>query len=330
MASIAPYKSGYRAQVCVNRQRDTKTFRTRREAVAWGAARETELRTQAATPSGDRHTLAEVMRRYVAEISPLKGGERWERIRVEALLADPNFPVGKIGAITPEAIGQWRDHRSRHVKPGTVLRELGLLSAIFEHARREWRMIAVNPIHDVRKPPEPRHRDVLITRQQIRAMLCVMGYSQRLPIRSVAQSVACCFLVALRTGMRAGELCALTWADVEADYCRVQGVAKGAKKTGRRDVPLSPKAARAINRMRGFDPALVFGLGVQSLDAMFRKYRNRAGLSGFVFHDARHYAATHMAKKLHVLDLCRAFGWSNPKRAMVYVNTPIGDISKRL
>ena len=35
-------------------------------------------------------------------------------------------------------------------------------------------------------------------------------------------------------------------------------------------------------------------------------------------------------QKLHVLDLCRAFGWSNPKRAMVYYNPAAGDIAKRL
>ena len=130
--------------------------------------------------------------------------------------------------------------------------------------------------------------------------------------------------------MRAGELCALTWADVGADYCRVQGVKQGARKTGRRDVPLSPKARRTIERMRGFDPSLVFGLKVQSLDAMFRKYRNRAGLDGFVFHDSRHTAATWIAQKLHVLDLCKMFGWSNPKRAMIYYNPTAGDIAKRL
>ena len=63
---------------------------------------------------------------------------------------------------------------------------------------------------------------------------------------------------------------------------------------------------------------------------MFRKYRIRAGLSGFVLHDSRHTAATWIAQKLHVLDLCKMFGWSNPKRAMVYYNPAAGDIAKRL
>lgn len=204
LPSVFKARDGYRVQVSVGGQRKSKSFRTRREATAWGIQQENQAKEQAATPAGDRHTLAEVMRRYAAEISPGKGGERWERIRIEALIADPAFPAGKVGSITLEAIGQWRDHRSRQVSPGTVLRELGLLSAILDHARREWRLVAVNPVSDVRKPPAPRHREVTITRQQIRAMLSVMGYSPRRPIRTVAQAIAACFLLALRTGMRAG------------------------------------------------------------------------------------------------------------------------------
>lgn len=72
--------------------------------------------------------------------------------------------------------------------------------------------------------------------------------------------------------------------------------------------------------MRGFDDVLVFGIKAQTLDAMFRKYRARAGLSGFTFHDCRHTAATMLARRVDVLTLCKIMGWSNPKMAMVYYN----------
>lgn len=63
---------------------------------------------------------------------------------------------------------------------------------------------------------------------------------------------------------------------------------------------------------------------------MFRRYRERAGLEGFTFHDSRHTAATWMARKLEVLDLCKTFGWSNPKMAMVYYNPTAEDIADLL
>ncbi len=88
--------------------RNSKSFRTKREAEAWAAARETKMRDQDSMPTGLRHTRAETMLHYIDEVSPTKRGERWERVRVKAFLRDPNFPAGKVGEITPEMIG-WDD-----------------------------------------------------------------------------------------------------------------------------------------------------------------------------------------------------------------------------
>lgn len=144
-------------------------------------------------------------------------------------------------------------------------------------------------------------------------------------VRSMSQAAAVCFLLALMTGMRAGELCGLRWADVRADHVRLQD-----GKTGKRDVPLTPGAARTIERMKGFDKELVFGLKTQTLDALFRRARERAGLEGFTFHDSRHTAATRLAQQLHVLDLCKVFGWKQTTRALTYYNPSASELAKRM
>lgn len=326
MATIIKTKSGYRAQVCINKIRDSGSFRTKREAEAWASSRETELRSQENALPGERHTVAQTFEKYVAEVSSKKRGERWERIRIAALLRDPllcaELPVAKL---TTNHLSDWRDTRLKQVSAGTVIREIGLLSDALEVARREWKWITVNPIKDMRKPSSPDSRRIIITRAQIRLMLATMGRSPRQPVRSVSQSVAVCFLLALRTGMRAGELTGLTWDRVHDGYCRLL-----VTKTVPRNVPLTMKAMRLIESMRGFDNELVFGLQAQTLDALFRKYRKRAGLEGFTFHDSRHTAATWIAQKISVLDLCKAFGWSDPKMAMVYYNPSAADIAKRM
>jgi len=97
-----------------------------------------------------------------------------------------------------------------------------------------------------------------------------------------------------------------------------------------RDVPLSSRAIRLIEQMRGFDEALVFGLKTASLDAFFRKYRQRAGLDGFTFHDTRHTAATMLCKKVEVLTLCKIFGWSNTSQALTYYNPKAASIAALL
>lgn len=326
MASIQQTANGFRAQVAVRGQRDSATFRTRREAVAWGAAREAEMRAVAEASEAMRHTLGDALRRYAEEVSPGKRGARWEAIRIDAFLRDQAMPCGiKMGALEPAHFAAWRDARLRVVGTGTVLREMGLLSAVLETARREWRWVETNPLRDIRRPRSPDHREVLISRWQVRAMLRAMGYRSFAPVRSVSQAVAVCFLVALRTGMRAGELCGLTWDRVMADHCVLP-----VTKTVPRCVPLDDSAVRLIERMRGFDDVLVFGVSSRSLDALFRKYRRRAGLDGFTFHDSRHTAATWLARHVEVLDLCRMFGWSNPKQALCYYNPSASSIARVL
>lgn len=155
-------------------------------------------------------------------------------------------------------------------------------------------------------------------------MLRQLGYGW--PVRTVSGSVAAAFLLALLSGMRAGEICAIRWADVAQDYVRLHTSKTGAG----RDVPLTPGARKLLERMRGWDECSVFAIKPQTLDALFRRARAAAGLSGFVFHDARHTAATRLAQRLHVLDLCRMFGWRTPAHAMTYYQPTASAIAKRI
>ena len=320
MSSVQKTPKGYRAQVFVAGKRDSGTFRTKREADAWAAQREAELR---APPAPESHTLKEALERYAAEVTPKKRSAGWEYKRIRAFLADPALPCSSpIRKISPQILGVWRDARLRSVSAGTLLREATVLSAVFETARREWQWIESNPLRDMRKPRTPDHREVVLTRAQIRALLIAMDYGPRRPVRTVAQSVAACLLVALRTGMRAGELCGLTWDRVRDDYCILPET-----KTDPREVPISDKARRLLNKARGIDPVSAFGLTSQTLDANFRKYRDRAGVFGVTFNDSRHTAATWLARRIDVLDLCRMFGWANTTQALTYYNPSASSIA---
>jgi len=326
MASIKPHPSGgFRAFVCVNGIRESKVLKGKREAQQWAAQRETELAEACGKAPSVRYTLADVLGKYRDEVSPHKRGARWEAVRIGAFLHMLHMPMKKqIGAVTTEDMAIWRDARLKEVSPGTVLREIALLSAVFECCRREWKWITANPLADMRKPKEPEHRDTIITLSQIRKMLVAMKHSKG-PCKRASQAAARAFLLALRTGMRAGEITGLTWDRVKADYCILP-----VTKTTRRNVPLEPRAKRVIESMRGWDDDLVFGLAPQTLGALFRRYRDRAGLSGFTFHDSRHTAATRLASRLDVLTLCKMFGWKSTSQALTYFNPSASDIAKRL
>lgn len=315
-------------QIEVAGVRDSGTFDTKREAEAWQAQRSHEIRSMKTGKAGHVRTLREALRRYAEEVSPGKRGERWEIIRLAAYEKPEHAKLPTkmlIGEITPVDIATWRDARLKVVSRATVLRDLTLISAVFESARRDWGWVDVNPCRDVTKPAEPDHREVVIHGPQVRRMLRQLGWTGQ-PARTMAQAVAGAFLLAIFSGMRAGEICALRWDDIKADHCRLH-----TSKTGKgRDVPLTPGARRVIELMRGFDSETVFGLKAQTLDALFRRAREKAGLSGFTFHDSRHTAATRLAQHLHVLDLCKMFGWSSTTRALTYYNPKASEIAKRL
>jgi integrase len=326
MASIQKTAKGYRAQVSIKGVRDSQCFRTKREAIAWAESRSEELRKTAKAKPPEIKTVADAFREYQGKVSPQKRGHRWEMIRIEAFLADDAFPSSVIlGELTPERLAKWRDDRMSKVSAGTVLREIGLISSILETARKEWRWIPHNPMRDIRKPKSPDHREVLYTRSQIKSLLQALSYSPLRPVSRVSQSVAVAFLVALRTGMRAGELSGLTWDRVKDGYCVLP-----VTKTVPRNVPLTKKSLRLVARMKGYNSTTVFGMASSSLDANFRKYRDKIGMTGITFHDSRHYAATQLSRKLDVLALCRMFGWSNTKQALTYYNEHASSIAQRL
>lgn len=316
----------WRIQFMVNGVRDGGTFPTKREAEEYRARRTTELTATATGKAGTVYTLGQALKKYAEEVSPRKRGENREIIRLHAFTKQALPIHKKLSDVTTADLVKWRDSRLAVNARGSVLRDITLLGHVFEIARKEWQWISVNPMRDVGKPQNPDHRTVVIKGWQIRRMLRALGHRGR--VSSVSQSVALCFLTALSTGMRAGELCALKWPDVHADYVRLH-----TSKTGKgRDVPLTPYAKRCIERVRGWDKESVFGMSSQTLDAMFRKYRKRAGLEGFTFHDSRHTAATRMAmsRRVDALQLCAIFGWRNPRQAMAYFNPTASQLAAAL
>lgn len=316
----------WRIQFMVNGSRDGGTFATAREANEYQARKAAELKTVQAGRIGELKTLRDAFKKYAEEVSPTKRGEHWELIRLHAFHRH-GLPMDRpITDVATDDMSAWRDARLKTNKPGSVLRDISLLSDVFEFARRDWKWIDKNPLRDMRKPASPNHRKRIIQPREIREMLRVMGYARR--VRTVSQAVACAFLLALSTGMRAGEIAGLTWDRVKSDHVHLPMTKNGEE----RDVPLSGVSRKIIERMKGWDEHLVFGLGTKTLDALFRKYRARAGLSGFTFHDARHTACTRigLARRITALDLCKMMGWKRLDQALVYFNPTASQIASML
>lgn len=309
-----------------------KTHDSKAAAAAWALRMEAELQ-----PSGGpaQITLATACTRYRDEVAPLHKGERWECVRLRMLSRDP--VAGElVSDLTAAKLADWRDRRLKKVAPASVLRELKLLHSVLESCRRDWGLITVNPLADVRKPtaPAPRRRRVPV--EVVDAMLAGLGYQPGTRARLASQWVAVAMLLALETAMRSGELLALTWADVAARSVTLPKTKNG----DRRQVPLSTPA-RVLLDLLGPGEAgdAVVGVKAGSRDALWRKGKARAAklspqlaeaLADLHFHDLRAEAIWRLSKRLDVLELARMIGHRDLKSLMIYYAASADELAAKL
>lgn len=323
MASIRPHGNRYRVQVYVNGVRDSAVHDTRKEAAQWALEREAELRGKKLP---DR-TLLDAMRLYAQKVTEDRAGGHWERVRLQAFERDP-MALRRLAAIGGEDIAAWRDSRlDAGKKPGTVAREMNLLRAVFEVARRDWKWIRTNPMTDVRWPKQPKGRARRITADEVDALTKAFGVGDALRADTATQRVGLAFLFALETAMRSGEILSLTWPNI---YLAEQYVHLPKTKNGdARDVPLTKRAVEILGALpRGFGPA--FQLDARLRDALWRKVRNRTPHRDIHFHDSRSEAIWRLSKKLDVLQLARMIGHRDLKSLMHYYAESAADMARRL
>ncbi len=337
MATYRKRGSAWRAEVAKNGVRRSATFDLKAQAVEWATRIEAEILAGKLGTVKATKTLADAIDRYKTEVTPSKRGSRWETIRLDKFKRDLTFVGELIEQIAAEHIGGWRDLRLNAVAPSSVNREMNLLSAVFETARREWRWCATNPVREVRRPKNPKARDRRITDAEINVMLEKLGYQRGTTPTNVSMKVAVAFLFALETAMRAGEIVNLQWNRVFLDKKYVRLV--DTKNEDSRDVPLSSVALKLLLLLpkEKDDEAnsSCFGITGASLDALFRKARLNAiekepSVADLHFHDSRHEAITRLARKLDVLDLARMIGHRDLKSLMIYYNATATDIASRL
>jgi integrase len=291
----------------------SQTFPTKAAAKEWAARQEYLILNGGINKPG---TVRELFDRYAREVAPSHRGARWEMIRLELLAKDALGDVA-LRDLSAADLAAWRDRRARKVTPGTVRREMSLMSSVFTVARKEWGLLAANPLADVKWPSMPQARDRRVTDEEI-VLLTVTAKG----LHTIEGRAVHAFRFAIETAMRAGEICGLTRAGITGSVARLL-----LTKNGRaRDVPLSP-AALALLEPFGDD---LFDLTPQNLDTGFRRVRDRAGIDGLTFHDSRHEAITRLSRRLDPFELARVVGHSDLKQTLAYYNATAHELAARL
>ena len=272
----------------------TKHFTRKREAQTWAASKEAELaRGLIGTDRRNETTaLAVLLTRYMEQVSPNKKGSGVELARLKALHRSKLAKIS-LDRLTPEVLARWRDERLAQVSGSTVNRELNLLSAVLNTARKDWGYGFPNPIEGIRRPRENRARRRRLSQEEQAALFRELGLSERLPDGRYRPGGsrnpwALPFVeLALATAMRRSELLRLRWEDVFLEHRFVR--LHDSKNGESRDVPLSSHAIQVLKRLQGLAvDERVFPITVDAIKQVFERAVVRAGIGDLRMHDLRH------------------------------------------
>lgn len=286
MAYIHKHKDQWRAQVAKRGIRKTSVWPTKREAQEWAARLESEIAAGLHSDHGPHFTFGDAVDKYLADVSSKKDGEVWERRRLNTMTEYFGRDVLLTDIDAPQIAG-WRDARLKEVSGSTVVREANILRNLFSVARLEWHWCDHKPFEGVKLPQENQPRQAIWGWKQIRRVLMADRSGKTREMQKA-------FHIALRTGMRLGEVLAAP-ANYDADK-RIVTIKTKTEAAAR--IPIGRIADKLIRGTK-------FTVGANEGSVLFSRLCKELLIEGLTFHDARASALTWMAKKVDVLTLAK-------------------------
>ena len=263
----------------------TKTFSKKTDAQKWVRHVEVKIETrELLTAKPDYPTFRQAIERYSYEVSRFKKSHEVEKYRLAKLSELPwaNITMDQIDG---QHLSKLRLARMSEVSPATVRKELYLISAIFEAARKEWGLNALrNPVSDIHVPSGANPKRTRIPPEKLLRVFKGLSESKHRYLPHIVT-------LALETGMRRGEIISLKWEQ----YARDEGIISldETKNGYGRHVPLTRRAIEAIEHGESQDE-LIFPVTANSVRLAWERMKKKNKIEGIRFHDLRHEAISRM------------------------------------
>lgn len=327
MATFTKRGDKWRVEVRSKKSRRSKTFSSKAKAKAWANQIELDFEDEVLGKIPNK-SFGDLLERYSRLVTPLKRGHVREHRAIDRILQDKLADIPLI-ELAGRHFADWRDRRLKDVCGSTVNREMNILSHACNTARKEWGWLKSTPTSDIKRPKESPPRTRRPTQEETDRLMHVMGYDKVARLDSKSSRVGAAYLFAIETAMRAGEIVGIT-----KEYVLEKHVHIPKSKTDlARNVPLSTEARRLINQVMEAtdDMDTVFGLTSTSIDALFRKYKKRAGVTGLHFHDTRREALTRLSLKFGVMELAKISGHKDLSILLnVYYTPSVDELANKM
>jgi integrase len=302
-----------------------KTFTNKRDAARWALAVEAQMdRGEYAPPTpaaaqNEPQTLNDILTRYDLEISPQ---HRSQTSRYNVNILKRTLGDTAITKFNAQVVAQWRDEQLKSVKPPTVARQLNTLSAILNHARKEWCYSIANPILDIKRPAQSQSRTRRLAEGEEKKLIEVLEPHYARVVR-----------FALATAMRRGEVLSLKWRNFD-EVGRV-AVLPLTKNGDARRVPLS-SAALTVLKEEAQAPVwsikgTVFDIHPVAMDKAWRRACRNAGIADLHFHDLRHEAVSRLFELgLNPMEVASISGHKTLSMLQRYTHLKAEDLARKL
>ena len=281
MAHIRPYRDGWRAEVQRNGRRESKLFKTKREAQAWSLQKEGDAK---AIGAGWR-TFGQAVEKY-QQTHPTRS-PKWEANTLARLTAHFGDAT-PLGTIAKATVAEWIDKRLETVSGSTVQREANLLRNLLKTALNRWEWITHDPFKGLTLPAENQPRHQVWTWPLVKRILRAKRAGKTAEMQAA-------FHIALRTGMRLSEVLA---APKAFEAKRRVVVLPSSKSGGRAEVPIGRVAAKLIARAK-------FTVTANEGSVLFGRLCRELLIEDLTFHDARATALTLLSRKVDVMTLAK-------------------------
>ncbi|HEX3553939.1 MAG TPA: site-specific integrase [Thermoanaerobaculia bacterium] len=301
----------YRVQIRLDgHPPQTRTFERKTDAKDWARAVEADLkaRRHQGLPALERHTLAELVDRYVEEVLPGKPAVvalygrhlAWWRKELGAIYLS-DLSSDRIEGAYRQILRE-PGSTGRKRTPSTANRYLISLSACLAFGRKKLKWMSLNPASGVEREREPRGRVRFLSRpvdvedSELERLLNACKASRNPDLYDLA-------VLGIWTGCREGELMALAKSQLRLTEGGFMLSAEDTKGKRERFVALVGPALEIVERrVKNPGEYLFEGLvrkNSTKIPAFPRRAWNTAvrtaGITNFKFHDLRHTHASYLA-----------------------------------
>lgn len=249
---------------------------------------------------GKDRTLGEMLERYEKEFSARKHFARERSIIKHLLNFFGNCTLRKV----EDKISHYEEYRKqKDVSPATIHKELSLLRAAFNIARKQWKWKISNPVSDIKLPSAKNERVRYLSDDERQRLFEAL---EKTDIKWIEPVV----ILAMETGLRLSNICDLRWLEVNLFSRTITISAENMKNEETLAIPLTDKAFNILKKLQKentlseyvlcFDGKKIYGRKIQRA---FKKVLKAAQIENFRFHDLRHCFASCLAQAGETIDV---------------------------